>query len=408
MLGALAVAAIACNFHASGTPERRTEGAAASPGLERRAVLAPTSTEPPAGPIAACRAIAGAACGRLAACSEADLALRWLDMPTCLRVVAERCDELARLPGARAPGAACAAALAAEACGGPGWVDGGPPACAPKGTGPSGAPCASDRQCASGICRRADGATCGACTGPYGADAPCDGPEGCGSGLVCQGGRCALEGLPFHPCAADRDCLDGLACRAGACHPRGATGEACAADDDCVSADTCWSGACRPRGEDGAACRAAGDCAWPRACRDGVCGLPIEGEPCAGACAGGLACAAGVCRARAPEGSSCDPDAPACADGTVCSAGACRAFVAVPPGGRCDRATRLCAGPAWLGATTVDAARAACGSGGACPDVGSRCAGDGDCALVGGHCVDGRCGALPRCDDVSGGGSAGR
>lgn len=405
----LAIAAgLACNARAPAPPGQTTGATADAPSATPvGSTGAGAATPSPAKGAPECREVAVAFCAHLADCSRAELSLRYLDLPTCLRVVAASCDEAAGLPGALPPSAGCAAAIAATACADLYDPLASVPACATRGTGARGASCSLGRQCASGICvGGADGDACGRCAGPYGEGAPCDDFAECASGLVCRG-ECVLEGLPHHPCETTQDCVDGLWCSAGACAPRVADGEPCESDDACARGHRCADARCAPRGTTpGDACAAPSDCAFPASCFGGGCRVPTEGEPCSGRCASPFVCLRGECAKPRAAGEACAPDDHACAPGLTCTAGACRAFVAVGPGERCDRSTRLCAGAAVLGELSIAQARDAC-RGGVCPSRGSACTNDAECALVGGACVDGACGAPARCG-VSGDGSGGR
>lgn len=399
------VAGLACNTERPTQPGRTAEANAGAPSTT---LAAP----PDAGGVAAtvktrpeCRELAVAFCAHLADCSRADLALRYLDLTTCLRVVAATCDEASGLPGALPPGPGCAPAIAEAACAQLFDPVGTIPACSPRGTGARGAACSLARQCASGICI-VEGEGCGRCAGPYGEGMPCDERSACPSGLVCRG-ECVVEGLPHHPCDTSRDCVDGLFCAGGVCSPRVADGERCDSADACALGHRCADGRCAPLGVSPRdACATASDCAFPADCFGGRCREAEEGEPCSGSCASPLVCLRGACAKPQAAGAPCAPDEHACGPGLTCAAGSCRGFVAVGPGERCDRATLLCAGAAVLGELSIDQARDACRRG-VCPSAGSPCESDAECALVGGACVEGRCGAPARCG-VSAAGSGAR
>jgi hypothetical protein len=194
---------------------------------------------------------------------------------------------------------------------------------------PSGRPCLSHFDCASGICNF------GFCSdGNLGTGAVCSANSACASG-VCNFGLCIDAKLPAGlPCTTD------AACRSGACVGvcasrcgdafcdglekcgdsdsgleckrdcgRCASGSICLDDADCLSG-RCLAGLCVP------------------VCGDGTCEPPVE---LCGAVDSGLECASDC--GRCPDGTVCLTDA-VCASG-ACNFGFCVGFHSLPPGGAC-------------------------------------------------------------------------
>ncbi len=270
------------------------------------------------------------------------------------RVCTERCDPTRR-SACRLSSLRCAA----TGCGEGRCVASG------GGTVEPGGECATDSECATGLCRRIDGTLrcgevcapgadpcpadllcvipagdCGAClpealaTHPRLFGAPCDDDAACASGL-CREGICTQPcDATTAPCPAGTHCRDAL-CAPG---PLGDAGDECRTDEDCgVAAPECAAD-----GESycAAACNALGRCGTGFACVDtdrGARCLP-EGIGLGAACTGSADCRSGMCAStctracvsdrECPPGFSCGPGgtclAPAPVDDGGCS---CRAAV---------------------------------------------------------------------------------
>lgn len=113
-----------------------------------------------------------------------------------------------------------------------------PQECVAAASEPLGGPCASDAECATGICFQAAAGSLGACS-------TCDRDHMCGSGEACGAGW--AQGTPL---------LRPFVCSPGG--NRRQPGEACAAAEDCAS-HVC-DGAVRSECTDGRTCVTADDC----------------------------------------------------------------------------------------------------------------------------------------------------
>jgi hypothetical protein len=90
-----------------------------------------------------------------------------------------------------------------------------------QGTLPDGEPCVHPLQCASHVCARLLGTSCGSCASPLASGAACDDSyllgSPCGVGSTCVGGKCVALGdigaacdPASAPCFSDLGCVDGL------------------------------------------------------------------------------------------------------------------------------------------------------------------------------------------------------
>ena len=327
---------------------------------------------------------------------------------------AGRCSVPCERIGDCAPGLLCAA------------VDEAGGICVAPGPGAADAPCAGREDCASWFCA---GDRClGACdpttdptpapatpcppdqrclplntqaictpTGPLPAEAPCDGPTPCATG-VCRGGRCA-DACPDGTCADDRICLRYALIQL--CERR------CADSTDCGPTGVCQligrQRLCVTRGP-----RAAAEhCETDADCHSGVCALGQCAARCDDApCPAGTACVHDI------AGATCRPIGPAatgarCETASLCASGFCGAGICTldcaddgpcPPGTRCTTfadgrfcfptcADDLdCAGPAFCEPRFAEGPT--CFWRGPAP-TGAACLDHRDCAS--GRCADGAC-----------------
>ncbi len=122
------------------------------------------------------------------------------------------------------------------------------PECEPRlGTLPTGAGCASDEQCAGGLCAL-DG--------------------GCGT--------CRARSARGEACTTATDCAVGLTCRRNFCGPFIAEGQGCAGEQDCQPGLRCVGGTCQaPTLPQGAGCNPSRDL-----CRLGSCLRQPSGNVC--------------------------------------------------------------------------------------------------------------------------------
>jgi hypothetical protein len=151
---------------------------------------------------------------------------------------------------------------------------------------------------------------CGAsgtlCIGLSGEGGPCEATAGCGSELVCTGGRCVRPRELAAACASDLECASGR-CDGGACAPKAALGATCSADSQCET------GRC--------------DAATER-CRDL--------EPLDGLCTRNEDCASGYCQRAELAGGHCQepaallPRGASCTNDEMCADGACITDVCAP------------------------------------------------------------------------------
>jgi len=259
-----------------------------------------------------------------------------------------------------------------------------------------GQPCASDTQCASGLCEPASlgaGNVCcqtecaGACAVCLVGSGACvaltrtedlDAPS-CAGASWCYEGACRAK--VGTPCASGGDCPMDLWCDTsggggGVCRARGQLGDDCAADGECAGGICSHGRCCSQR------CDAA--CA---ACDGGMCTFAAAGtDPGDLLCPGAAVCGMdGSC--KQPLGASCGGDAMSCASG-MCVDGVC---CASPCAGTCERCdtSGTCVG--------VDD-----GADGTCSGT-FECAGQGQCRLADGQacvspsmcassvCISGRC-----------------
>lgn len=151
---------------------------------------------------------------------------------------------------------------------------------------------------------------------PPGGVSACADDSACGSGQVCNLGRCETA------CQQDSNCLTGDACIAGRCRPAGAVmcgvaGAFCTADAQCGTNRRCAGGGC-------AALCPDGKCAAGQVCQGGAC---IE-DPApkmaqclfdidCGGDQGAFRCINAYCLKSCKDSTECD-------SGTACLKGTCR------------------------------------------------------------------------------------
>jgi hypothetical protein len=211
------------------------------------------------------------------------------------------CTSVRALPGVAANDAfigRCAAALRVAACG----AEEVPECDSPAGTLDDGAPCATNDQCKSELCGKANAtAGCGTCQARAAVGAACSATARCADDATCD--------------PTSRTCVAIVRGAIGmACEP--AKGRICEANAFC---DT-TSKTCTARAKVGESCGAA-------------------------PCDVGLACSqdTGKCVASAivSEGGSCG-EGLTCGSGLSCVAGKCARATFVPPGGDCSATNARC------------------------------------------------------------------
>jgi hypothetical protein len=267
----------------------------------------------------ACDAIAQARCTRLAACSTANLQIRFGDEASC-----EAREKLSCTNSLAAPGngsspthiAACAQAIATWDC--TNYLNGRnvPTACQQQtGSLATGAACAVAGQCQTGFCAIPPTAACGVCANEPALGASCAELSTCGPSVVCTTDTqtCVVLGAMGEPCGKGAPCGTGLSC---------------------VGADatTGAQGTCQPAGEMlGVVCDSA-QTLNPNCDRNGgfVCNSKTKqcaalsiasgGEPCgdvgsqnapcgtSGLCVGASGATPGACVAAAADGAPCDTE----------------------------------------------------------------------------------------------------
>lgn len=188
---------------------------------------------------AACTDYATALCGRIAACSAFDLAVRFGTMNVCVASGRQQCIDQMSAPGTTWTGAgleACGQAWGALSCEAFLALQGAPTACRPTpGALAQGAMCRYDAQCMSTRCLPSlSGGACGTCVAVAGLGQSCVQAQ-CEYGLVCAPGprTCVMPAAPGEGCdAMTRPCRRGGDCvvsgTAGTCVARPAmTGAPC-------------------------------------------------------------------------------------------------------------------------------------------------------------------------------------
>jgi hypothetical protein len=270
------------------------------------------STPVPADVAQACSTYGRAVCGKLSACSPAELQADFGDMNACAAREALACVAGAGAPGAQISVAvlmACAGELGGATC--DLFATRGVASCLLKGRRGDGDGCASDFQCGSGFCKRTRGINCGSCT-PFGrVGSPCAEPSECGPGLECSiNGACAAPSAPGMPCGNDQPCRFGAYCAGQTCAAQVETaGAACQGRDSCAAhrglvcsqsqcAAIAFARAGQACGGPGILlCEASGDCVIGQGAA-GVCSMVArDGQSCANgqSCLAPAECLSGVC-----------------------------------------------------------------------------------------------------------------
>jgi hypothetical protein len=270
------------------------------------------TTAVPADVAAACAAYARSVCGKLTACSPAELQADFGDMATCAARKAVACNAGAAAPGAQITAAAlmaCAGELGGAAC--DAFATRGVASCLLKGRRGDGDACASDFQCGSGFCKRTRGINCGTCTPLGRANAPCAESVECGPGLECSNvGVCLAPSGPGQPCSDAQPCKFGAYCLGQACAAQvEMAGGACQDRNSCAAHKglVCSQNVCaaisfaKPGQACGGAgillCEGSGDCVLGQGAT-GTCSMVAQdGQSCAGgqSCLAPAECISGVC-----------------------------------------------------------------------------------------------------------------
>ncbi|HVT07150.1 MAG TPA: hypothetical protein VHO67_06820 [Polyangia bacterium] len=259
------------------------------------------------------------------------------DMPTCLAREALACTSALTAPQTgNTPGAVqlCVRAFMTYSCAD--FLDNVPPlSCTPAGPRASGAPCAFDSQCQTGVCNGVRAAVCGTCGDPPGLG------EDCSASTCARGARCLAAGETCAPLGATADACDdthpcdrGLSClvsgadTSGTCEIAGTRVglecggkmRGCDATRGLFCAGAPGSTTCQPLGLAGT--MPDGDGGVTAANPDGGPTVPTPaGTPC-GVLADGsrIGCVAGTCVPQAAAGlGACVPFAP---DGYPCDTAA--------------------------------------------------------------------------------------
>jgi hypothetical protein len=272
---------------------------------------------------AACQKWATQLCGRLDACAPVSVDVDYGDVAACIaRNVPPCVSSLAANGTGRtlASVLACAASYDTASCddvvvGRP------PPSCRVPGTLPGGARCGDDAQCAGpqSYCRIAPDATCGTCAALGESGAPCASDRDCESGLVCYFSCMAPVGL-HEPCdGMTRQCPQTLVCLDYECVAPAALGAPCEPRADPCDHDHGLF--CDPRARvcaRYATADARAACGGGAICRNGTCGTDEGTEA--------------TCVPNASDGMSCDPaGGPSCIAPARCVGAKCR----MPEPARC-------------------------------------------------------------------------
>lgn len=147
--------------------------------------------------------------------------------------------------------------------------------------------------------------------------AKCDDDAACGTGRVCNLGKCEAS------CKDDAACASGASCVAGRCRPGGAaqcgvTGAFCTDDAQCGTNRRCVNRTC------GNTCAADANCAKGQTCQSGVC--QEDPAPALAQCQfdldcgaqGGYRCVNAYCLPKCSAATQCS-------GGAACVKGLCRA-----------------------------------------------------------------------------------
>lgn len=267
-------------------------------------------------------------------------------------------------------------------------------------------PCDVSKQCGSGyVCEQ------GRCVPGR---TPCDGHDSCGDGAYCSNGTCKDSGL----CDKDSDC--GTYGPGFHCAPRGTCEPGAPPVKSCTSGASCPDGLC----VEGSCGACSGDCGGGKTCQFNVhCGagrLCVDGR-CTSACSRSGDCGTGqVCRSKVcvAGGGSCSGSG-ACSSGQACVNGVCRQVCGSDV--TCDNAKDTCSSPITVGSSTYEVCmpdhtarleckvNKDCTGGEVCVNGVCRtsCTGNDDCAAcedgpvcAGGYCMT-AAEANPKCSDNS-------
>ena len=272
---------------------------------------------------ASCASIADALCKKIDSCAHLALQVDYPDLATCTARAKLSC-----LAGANAPSTgttpssldACSAVIAGADCSAV-FDRKIPDACQTRlGNLTDGAACGDDAQCVHGLCRRASGATCGACSTPGKAGDACESSDQCAqTGLVCANKVCVARGDAGATCdKATHPCSSTLVCKDGTCVKPAAGGATCdAAQQNC---DLTQGFFCNPTTK---VCEAV-----TVASAGQPCGLTGNGYAVCGAggfCKGAAGAKPGTCLAAAADGQPCDDtNGPQCTSPARCDNGVCK------------------------------------------------------------------------------------
>jgi hypothetical protein len=292
----------------------------------------------PSDVVTACQNEATSNCTKRDQCEAGYEAVVYGSLGNCIARYAQWCDRRAVAPGSMPSSvqlATCTTNQEAQTC--DEWIGTLTPGCGFVGTKPTGEPCLSGSQCASGFCDEFLYATerdvCGVCASPRAEGDSCSSSCGGDGSVACEFdpsgvNRCVKLASAGASCDAVAGCATGLVCAI----PLAAT-----------------TGQCLPAtGNDGDPCddRAGPICDYRRRlycnAQTHVCGLAralAPGEPCGrladgsvGECASGVCqkaasnSAAGVCVAYIPDGAHCTfgIGTVPCAPPALCASGTCR------------------------------------------------------------------------------------
>ena len=279
-----------------------------------------------------------------------------------------------------------------------------------KGPFATGARCAKDNQCTTGLCKD------NKCAAKQAAQGACGRNTECATGKCVEDlwhGRCDNKPIGTK-CLVDSSCETGARCEAVGlldleCIAKAKAGESCNESDDCVDGVSCteklFFGKCGPKA-DGAVCASNGACASGR-CSLGKCkAKSTDGDSCVtnadcatGDCQFKLLNLKGVCGQNLKTGT-------ACVNSAQCLSDRCQDFKCAEKkqdGGECDSAddcaASSCTEPLLSGRCGKKAIGVLCVTNGACATGScdgfpSKCTGtnpDGDLCNENADCATGDC-----------------
>ncbi|MBI5526823.1 MAG: hypothetical protein HY897_10865 [Deltaproteobacteria bacterium] len=267
-------------------------------------------------------------CEKLEECSPTSLEGGGGDVDMCVEREYETMLPVLDLPGLKVDMAACVKAISGGSCSDffrmSNFEASAAGACEFAGSLADGEPCVYPYQCASRLCGRPMGTSCGTCMSPLETGAACGDwynllGSRCGFGSGCHDGVCTPKGDEGDPCdAKTAPCFVDLACIGGICSAPAGRRDPC----------TALVGECDINKEGLVCDPGTKRCVAVTFAKAGEeCGFLADGPV---ACAGGgcyPSVAAGTCVAWAVDGAACDDNSgPGCWPHAQCVNGVCEQY----------------------------------------------------------------------------------